>query len=77
MAYANDAKQTLLRVPDSVFDKGAVAADVAGAMASKMRPLLSADIGIRIQASLALVAVLRPNQWACFTSQYRPAMAMK
>ena len=46
IAYANDAKRTLLDVPDSAFDKGAVSADVAGAMASNIRRLLNADIGI-------------------------------
>ena len=42
IAYANDAKQTLLDVPDSAFEKGAVSADVAGAMASHIRQLLNA-----------------------------------
>jgi PncC family amidohydrolase len=46
IAYANQAKQSILHVPESAFARGVVSPDVAEAMARSVRELLNTDIGI-------------------------------
>jgi len=49
VAYANGAKEALVRVPRALLDEhGAVSAEVADAMADGVRSELSADVGVSV-----------------------------
>lgn len=49
VVYANEAKETLLRVPHEIIQtKGAVSAEVAGYLAANVRTLFQTDYGIAV-----------------------------